>query len=180
MPWMMALPVQMAKCTGCGVLRDQCPTNAITIKGSGGPGGLRRTPGGRSSPPQRRTPGIGSVVRPDPRNPPSEIKPRSVGIALPMEAATAAATEATLVWDADDTTPDQLTPRRLNQRLHAGRRADARERDGHHAAGALAGVRRAAPRTSLHAAPIPRFTLRLAADIWWILYVALHDLVKSS
>src|SRR5579859_1598826 len=32
MPWMMALPVQIAKCTGCGVCEIECPTNAITIK----------------------------------------------------------------------------------------------------------------------------------------------------
>ncbi len=37
MPWMMALPVQTAKCTGCGVCEIECPTNAITIKEVAGP-----------------------------------------------------------------------------------------------------------------------------------------------
>jgi ferredoxin len=32
MPWMMALPVQTSKCTGCGVCEAECPTNAIKIK----------------------------------------------------------------------------------------------------------------------------------------------------
>ncbi len=37
MPWMMALPVQTAKCTGCGVCEVECPTNAITIREVAGP-----------------------------------------------------------------------------------------------------------------------------------------------
>jgi ferredoxin len=31
MPWMMAFPVQTAKCTGCMVCEVECPVNAITI-----------------------------------------------------------------------------------------------------------------------------------------------------
>ena len=37
LPWMMALPVQTAKCTGCGVCEAECPTNAIVIKAVEGP-----------------------------------------------------------------------------------------------------------------------------------------------
>jgi ferredoxin len=37
MPWMMALPVQTSKCTGCGVCEVECPVNAITIAESDQP-----------------------------------------------------------------------------------------------------------------------------------------------
>ena len=40
-PWMMALPVQTAKCTGCMVCEAECPTSAITIVESDTPVALQ-------------------------------------------------------------------------------------------------------------------------------------------
>jgi len=92
-----------------------------------------------------------------------------------MEAATVAATE-TRKWEATDMTPDQLT-QALNSAFTQGG-----EQMLENTMGIMLPVLWLAV-VALHLARpymlhmIPRFTLRLAADIWWILYVALRDLV---
>jgi ferredoxin len=45
MPWMMAIPVQTSKCTGCGVCEIECPVNAITIADSDQPVVFEPSPG---------------------------------------------------------------------------------------------------------------------------------------
>jgi hypothetical protein len=92
-----------------------------------------------------------------------------------MEAATVAATEAHK-WDANYMTPDQLT-QALNSAFTQGG-----ERMLENTMAIMLPVLWLMV-IALHLARpymlhmIPRFTLRLAADIWWILYVALRDLV---
>jgi hypothetical protein len=92
-----------------------------------------------------------------------------------MEAAPVAACQPHN-WEADDMTPDQLT-----QALNSAFTQGAEQMLENTMAIMLPVLWLAV--IALHLARpymlhmIPRFTLRLAADIWWILYVALRDLV---
>jgi hypothetical protein len=92
-----------------------------------------------------------------------------------MEAATVAASEPHQ-WEADGMTPDQLT-QALNSAFTQGG-----EQMLENTTAILLPVLWLAV-IALHLARpymlhmIPRFTLRLAADIWWILYVAIRELV---
>ena len=92
-----------------------------------------------------------------------------------MEAPTVAATEPHK-WEANDMTPDQLT-QALNGAFTAGG-----EQMLENTMAIMLPVLWLMV-VALHLARpymlqmIPRFTLRLAADIWWILYVAIRDLV---
>lgn len=92
-----------------------------------------------------------------------------------MEAAAVVATESHQ-WEANDMTPDQLT-QALNGAFTAGG-----EQMLENTMAIMLPVLWLAV-VALHLARpymlnmIPRFTLRLAADIWWIIYVAIRDLV---